>query len=79
MRPGKAKKLIDKQGEEIKSKAKEKSVQEKTFVRRRERTDFRDGIKEKEAYKGVRGMPWLSETTKDVVSCEKLRGAANER
>jgi hypothetical protein len=31
-----------------------------------------------EANKGVRGMPWLSETTKDVVSCEKLRGAANE-
>jgi hypothetical protein len=23
-------------------------------------------------------MPWLSETTKDVVSCEKLWGAANE-
>ena len=22
-------------------------------------------------------MPWLSETTKDVVSCEKLRGGAN--
>ena len=24
-------------------------------------------------------MPWLSETTKDVVSCEKLWGVANER
>ncbi len=23
-------------------------------------------------------MPWLSETTKDVVSCEKLRGGAND-
>ncbi len=41
------------------------------------RERFRD--KEKiEANKGVWGMPWLSETTKDVVSCEKLRGAANE-
>ena len=24
-------------------------------------------------------MPWLSTTTKDVVSCEKLRGGANDR
>ena len=24
-------------------------------------------------------MPWLSEATKDVISCEKLRGAANKR
>ena len=31
-----------------------------------------------EANKGVRGMPRLSEATKDVVSCEKLRGLANE-
>ena len=23
-------------------------------------------------------MPWLSETTKDVVSCDKLRGAAHK-
>ena len=29
--------------------------------------------------KGVWGMPWLLETTKDVVSCEKLRGGANNR
>jgi hypothetical protein len=27
--------------------------------------------------KGVWGMPWLPEATKDVVSCEKLRGGAN--
>ena len=33
---------------------------------------------EQEANKGVRGMPRLSETMKDVVSCEKLRGTANE-
>lgn len=36
------------------------------------------GIEEKEANKSVWGMPRLSETTKDVVSCEKLRGVANE-
>jgi hypothetical protein len=28
----------------------------------------------KKVIKGVRGMPWLSETTKDVVSCEKSTG-----
>ena len=27
--------------------------------------------------KSVRGMPWLSEATKDVISCDKLRGGAN--
>ena len=27
--------------------------------------------------KGVRGMPWLSEAKKDVISCEKYRGVAN--
>jgi len=30
-----------------------------------------------EANKGVWGMPRLSEKTKDVISCEKLRGGAN--
>jgi hypothetical protein len=34
--------------------------------------------KELEANKGVRGMPWLSKDTKDVESCEKLRGVAIE-
>ena len=33
----------------------------------------------KKVDKGVRRMPRLSEATKDVVSCEKLRGAANKR
>ena len=37
------------------------------------------GEEKKEANKGVRGMPRLSEATKDVVSCEKLRGVANKR
>ena len=32
-----------------------------------------------EANKGVRGMPWLSKDTKDVESCEKLRGVAIEQ
>ena len=33
----------------------------------------------KKQKKGIRGMPRLSEATKDVVSCEKLRGVANKR
>ena len=32
----------------------------------------------KKVNKSVWGMPWLLEATKDVVSCEKLRGFANE-
>ena len=32
---------------------------------------------EKKVNKGVWGMPWLSEATKDVISCDKLRGLAN--
>ena len=31
------------------------------------------------ANKSARGMPWHQEPTKDVISCDKLRGAANER
>ena len=31
----------------------------------------------KKVRKGTRGMPWLSEAMKDVISCEKLRGFAN--
>ena len=27
--------------------------------------------------KSVRGIPWLSEAMKDVISCEKLRGVAH--
>ena len=34
---------------------------------------------EKEVNKGAWGMPWLLEATKDVVSCEKVRGGANDR
>ena len=35
-------------------------------------------IKDLEVIKGTWGMPWLLKMTKDVVSCEKLRGVANE-
>ena len=31
----------------------------------------------KKVRKGVRGMPRLSEAKKDVISCDKLRGGAN--
>ena len=30
-----------------------------------------------QAIKSIRRMPWHQETTKDVTSCEKLRGGAN--
>ena len=32
-----------------------------------------------QAKKSARGMPWHQEPMKDVISCEKLRGAANKR
>ena len=31
-----------------------------------------------QAIKSARGMPWHQEPMKDVTSCDKLRGAANE-
>ena len=31
-----------------------------------------------QAKKSARGMPWHQEPMKDVTSCDKLRGAANE-
>ena len=36
-------------------------------------------LETRKSIKGVRGMPWLSEATKDVTSCEKPRGGANSR
>ena len=33
--------------------------------------------RKKKVRKGTRGMPWLSEAMKDVISCDKLRGLAN--
>ena len=38
------------------------------------RSRFRRG----QANMGARGMPWHQEPMKDVISCEKLRGAANK-
>ena len=35
-------------------------------------------IDEDQANKSARGMPWHQEPMKDVISCDKLRGAANE-
>ena len=36
-----------------------------------------DSLKYEKEKKSERGMPWLPEARKDVVSCEKLRGSAN--
>ena len=36
-------------------------------------------LETRKSIKGVRGMPWLSEATKDVTSCEKPRVGANGR
>lgn len=43
--------------------------------RERKKSEF---IVTKKVDKGAWGMPWLSETKKDVLSCEKLRGVAQE-
>ena len=40
---------------------------------------FFKGVKRWKHNKGAWGMPWLSTTTKDVVSCEKRWGGANDR
>ena len=34
---------------------------------------------EGQANKSARGMPWHQEPMKDVISCDKLRGGANNR
>ena len=35
-------------------------------------------LRDSQANKSARGMPWHQEPMKDVISCDKLRGAANE-
>ena len=35
-------------------------------------------VYKRQAIKSARGMPWHQEPMKDVTSCDKLRGAANE-
>ena len=37
----------------------------------------REKIHSEKVNKSERGMPWLPEARKDVVSCEKARGSAN--
>ena len=37
-----------------------------------------ENILQGQAKKSARGMPWHQEPMKDVISCDKLRGAANE-
>ena len=36
------------------------------------------GLTAGQAVKGARGMPWHQEPTKDVMSCDKVGGAANK-
>ena len=35
-------------------------------------------LRDSQANKSARGMPWHQEPMKDVISCDKLRGAANK-
>ncbi len=44
-------------------------------MREKKKSEF---IVTKKVDKGARGMPWLSEAKKDVLSCEKLRGVAQK-
>jgi tRNA(Phe) wybutosine-synthesizing methylase Tyw3 len=48
-----------------------------TFIIEKEIKDFLINRTLKKVSKGVWGMPRLSEAMKDVISCEKLRGGAN--
>ena len=40
--------------------------------------DFSHSLTKSQANKSARGMPWHQEPMKDVISCDKLRGAANK-
>ena len=42
------------------------------------RTKKVEAVRAKEVGKGNRRMPWLSKAKKDVISCDKLRGGAND-
>ena len=55
----------------------ERNGTERMYVERRTKRSevFSD---EGQANKSARGMPWHQEPMKDVTSCDKLRGAANE-
>ncbi len=45
----------------------------------RVRGDSRRKVSTREANKGARGIPWLSEAKKGAISCDNLRGGANSR
>ena len=49
------------------------------FIREDEANGCEVYADEGQANKSARGMPWHQEPMKDVTSCEKLRGAANEQ
>ena len=48
------------------------------ILKENQRTRSRDQVPKGQAIKSARGMPWHQEPMKDVTSCDKLRGAANE-
>ena len=54
-------------------------LDKKKRIQSKQESYYRDMItkEKKEAKKGRRWMPRLSEAKKDVISCEKLRGLAN--
>ena len=54
-------------------------MDKKKRIQSKQESYYRDIItkEKKEAKKGRRWMPRLSEAKKDVISCEKLRGLAN--
>ena len=45
---------------------------------RRTMRKLRSSFGRGQANKSARGMPWHQEPMKDVISCDKLRGAANK-
>ena len=51
----------------------------KQFRERREPSDREITERKVQANKSIRRMPWHQEPKKDVISCDKLRGAANKR
>ena len=63
-------------------KKRKKKRDAKGAVRRGERISpgvLGNALNSKKVSKGVRRMPWLSEAKKDVISCDKLWGGANDR
>ena len=52
-------------------------VTRKTFFDVLERAKFLNSLEQKKVIKSAWWMPWLSEAMKDVISCDKLRGSAN--